>query len=165
MVLPMSIYLHVAQLVKNPSAVRETWVWSLGQEDPLEKGTATHSSILAWRIPWTIWGCKEPDATEWLSLSKFCRFSCITLPASLVGAHFSALNFRMWGFFGAQESQVLKYYSWYYNFLVADDLLDAWFCGGIWWVAPYPTLARNAPHSRLRLPLFHVLHNNHLSIL
>ena len=43
----------VAQLVKNPPAVRETWVWSLGREDPLEEGMATHSSILAWRIPWT----------------------------------------------------------------------------------------------------------------
>ena len=42
----------VAQLVKNPPAVWETWVWSLGWEDPLEEGAATHSSILAWRIPW-----------------------------------------------------------------------------------------------------------------
>ena len=41
----------VAQLVKNLPAVRETWVQSLGWEDPLEKGKATHSSILAWRIP------------------------------------------------------------------------------------------------------------------
>ena len=41
----------VAQLVKNPSAIQETWVRLLGWEDPLEKGTATHSSILAWRIP------------------------------------------------------------------------------------------------------------------
>ena len=41
----------VAQLVKNPPAMWETWVCSLGQEDPLEKGKATHSSILAWRIP------------------------------------------------------------------------------------------------------------------
>ena len=43
----------VAQMAKNPPAMRETWVQSLGWEDPLEKGTATHSSILAWRIPWT----------------------------------------------------------------------------------------------------------------
>ena len=42
----------VAQLVKNQSVMQETWVLSLGWEDPLEKGTATHSSILAWRIPW-----------------------------------------------------------------------------------------------------------------
>ena len=44
----------MAQLVKNPLAMWETWVRSLGWEDPLEKGMATHSSILAWRIPWTI---------------------------------------------------------------------------------------------------------------
>ena len=44
----------VAQLVKNPPAIWETWLQSLGWEDPLEKGKATHSSILAWRIPWTV---------------------------------------------------------------------------------------------------------------
>ena len=44
----------VVQLVKNLPAIQETWVWSLGWEDPLEKGKATHSSILAWRIPWTV---------------------------------------------------------------------------------------------------------------
>ena len=44
----------VTQLVKNPPAMLETWVRSLGWEDPLEKGTTTHSSILAWRIPWTL---------------------------------------------------------------------------------------------------------------
>ena len=44
----------VAQLVKNPPVIQETWVRSLGWEDPLEKGKATHSSILAWRIPWTV---------------------------------------------------------------------------------------------------------------
>ena len=42
----------VAQSVKNPPAMWETWVWSLGWEDPLEKGMATQSSILAWRTPW-----------------------------------------------------------------------------------------------------------------
>ena len=44
----------VAQQVKNPPAMWETWVQSLGWKDPLGKGTATHSSILAWRIPWTV---------------------------------------------------------------------------------------------------------------
>ena len=59
----------VAQLVKNPPAMWETWVQSLCWEDPLEKGKATHS-ILAWRIPWTIfpWGHKELDTTERLAL-------------------------------------------------------------------------------------------------
>ena len=60
----------MAQLVKNLPAIWETWVQSLGWEDPLEKGTATHSNIMAWRIPWTIspWGPKELDTTERLSL-------------------------------------------------------------------------------------------------
>ena len=53
------IYTHtytaslVAQTVKNPPAMQETWVQSLGQEDPPEKEMATHSSVLVWRIPWT----------------------------------------------------------------------------------------------------------------
>ena len=69
----------MAKQVKNPLSMRETWVQSLDWEDPLEKGTATHSSILAWRIPWTEepgrlcspLGCKELDETEQLSLSRF----------------------------------------------------------------------------------------------
>ena len=67
-------------MVKNVPAVRETWVQSLGCEDPLEKGKATHSRILAWTIPWTEepgipwteslfpWDQKELDMTEQLSL-------------------------------------------------------------------------------------------------
>ena len=66
----------VAQLVKHLPAMCETWVQSLGWEDPPEERTATHFSILAWRIPRTLatrflctWGCKESDLTEQLSLS------------------------------------------------------------------------------------------------
>ena len=62
----------VAQLVKNPPARRETWVWSLGWEDALEKGKATHSSILAWGIPWSPWDHKKSDTTERLSLCAKC---------------------------------------------------------------------------------------------
>ena len=59
------------QLVKNPPAMRETWVRSLGCEDPLEKGQATHSSILAWRIPWTSpWGSRVSFHFH------FSEFSC-----------------------------------------------------------------------------------------
>ena len=50
----------VAQMVKNLPAMQETEVWSLGWEDPLEKGVAIHSSILAWRIPWT----EEPGGLQ-----------------------------------------------------------------------------------------------------
>ena len=51
---------RVAQMVKNQLAMQETWVRSLGREDPLEKGMATHSSIPARRIPWT----EEPDGLQ-----------------------------------------------------------------------------------------------------
>ena len=61
----------MAQTVKHLSAVQETWVLCLGWEDPLQKGKATHSSILAWKIPWMeesggyrAWGRKESDTTE-----------------------------------------------------------------------------------------------------
>ena len=59
----------MAQLVKNPPAMWETLVRSLGWEDPLEKETATHSGILAWTVPWTLWGHKESDTTERHSVS------------------------------------------------------------------------------------------------
>ena len=61
----------VAQTVKNLPAVQETWVQSLGWEDPLEKGMFTHSSTTAWRIPWaegdSPWGLKESDTTKRLT--------------------------------------------------------------------------------------------------
>ena len=59
--------IHIwAQMVKNLPTMQEIWVLSLGQEDPLEKGMATHSSILAWRTPWTDHGITELDTTEQL---------------------------------------------------------------------------------------------------
>ena len=65
----------VAQMVKNLPAMQETQVWSLGQEDPLEKGMATHSSILAWKVSWTEepegyspWTHKESDINDQLTL-------------------------------------------------------------------------------------------------
>ena len=70
----------VFQMVKNLPAVQETWVWSLGWEDPLEKRMAIHSSNLAWRKSWTEepgrlqgyspWGCKELDMTEQLVCAR-----------------------------------------------------------------------------------------------
>ena len=56
----------VAQMVKNLHKMRETWVRSLCQEDPLEKGMATHSSILAWRIPWT----EEPARLKYMGSQR-----------------------------------------------------------------------------------------------
>ena len=60
---------QVIQWVKNPSAMQEmqeTWLWSLDQEDPLEEGMATHSSILAWRISWT----KDPGVLQSIELQR-----------------------------------------------------------------------------------------------
>ena len=56
----------VAQTVKNLPAMQETWIQSLGQEDTLEKGMATQSSILAWRIPWT----EDPGELEPMGLQR-----------------------------------------------------------------------------------------------
>ena len=56
----------VAQMVKNLPTMWETWVQSLGQEDPLEEGMATYSSILAWRIPWT----EEPGRLQTMGLQR-----------------------------------------------------------------------------------------------
>ena len=89
-------------LVKNPLAMQETWVQSLGREDPLEKEMATHSNILAWRIPWTEepgglynpWHHKESDSIEWARTGRWCKdmrrfqgaaaHSCIGLFCSLL---------------------------------------------------------------------------------
>ena len=75
---------HLAEMAKNLTAIQETWVRSLGQEDTLEKRMAIYSSILAWRIPWTKesgglyspWGCKESERIEQLTLIpiKVLRF-------------------------------------------------------------------------------------------
>ena len=56
----------MAQLVRNLPTMRETWVRSLGWEDPLEKGMATHSGILAWKIPWT----EEPGGPQSMGVIK-----------------------------------------------------------------------------------------------
>ena len=60
LLLPVTLYSLVAQMVTSPPAMQETWVLSLDQEDPLENGRATHSNILAWEIPWT----EEPSSLQ-----------------------------------------------------------------------------------------------------
>ena len=85
----------VAQLVKNLPAMWKTWVQTLVWEDPLEKGRATHSSILTWRTPWTVrsvyytplyspWDSEESDSIEWFSLSLFIRIFRASLVAQTV---------------------------------------------------------------------------------
>ena len=56
----------ITQMVKNPPAIQETWIQSLGQKDPLEKERATHSSIFAWRILWT----EEPGRLQFMGLQR-----------------------------------------------------------------------------------------------
>ena len=58
--------IHSLITVKNLHSMQETWVWFLGGEDPLEKGMTTHSSILAWRIPWT----EEPGQLQSMGLKR-----------------------------------------------------------------------------------------------
>ena len=84
-----------AQLVKIPPVMQETWVRSLGWEDPLEKGKATHSSILAWKIPWTI----QLDMTERVLLSLSCRLStgfCVTSSKPLLSMIFCGISWHLW---------------------------------------------------------------------
>ena len=64
----------VAQTVKNSPAMHKTWVQSLGWEDPLEESLATHSSILAWRVPRT----EEPGRLLWSTGSQRIRHNCVT---------------------------------------------------------------------------------------
>ena len=71
-------------MVKILPEKRETWIQSLDREDPLEKGVATHSSILAWRIPWTeapVHGVAESDTTEGIS-THACTGLCCCMKAS-----------------------------------------------------------------------------------
>ena len=117
----------VAQLVKNPPAMQETRVWSLGWEDILEKGKASYSSISAWRILWTtIHGV----AKRWTRLSDFCflfqaqsethrvrmwivtglsgeAYACLSLRNTV-------LNILLNNMLKSTESQKMKFYFWFY---------------------------------------------------
>ena len=64
----------VTQVVKRLPTTRETWVWSMGQEDSLEEQMATHSSILAWKIPWT----EEPGGLQFIGSQSWTRPSDFT---------------------------------------------------------------------------------------
>ena len=108
----------VTQLVKNPRAMQETWIQSLGWEDPLEKGKATHSSILAWRIPWT-W--KVLDTTEQLSLYTFHNdiFILSNLNSKIYKItnmmNFYEAKITLLGKFYKDISALVVYVSWFYS--------------------------------------------------
>ena len=69
--------------MKNPPAMPETWVPSLGQEDPLKKGKPTHSSVLAWRIPWT----EEPGGLQSMGSQELDTAKPLTLSLSEAKHH------------------------------------------------------------------------------
>ena len=80
----------VAQMVKNPPAMQEIWVSSLGQEDLLEKRMATHSSILAWEIPWTV----EPGGLQSMGSQKV-RHDLVTNPHTHTSHHALVLSWHI----------------------------------------------------------------------
>ena len=81
----------VAQKVKNLPAIQETWVWALGWEDPLEKGMATHSSTLAWRIPWT----EEPDGLQSMGSQSWTRLN-FTASQATGGGWWPSTRIQTW---------------------------------------------------------------------
>ena len=91
---------QVAEMVKNLPAMQEIWVQSLGWEDPLEEGVATHSSILVYRIPWTEepgpWGGKESGTTEWLTYTQKLLWCRLGFPSpSLIVSFIDSLLFML----------------------------------------------------------------------
>ena len=112
--------MHVPELslvvlrVKSLPAVQETWVRSLGWEDPLEKGMATHSSVLAWRIPrteeagglYSPWGCKESDTTEQLTHTLIIHLYMYISRNQLVNGSINLVAFN-WATQGPSFYQVL----------------------------------------------------------
>ena len=80
----------VAQMVKNLPTVQETWVRSLGQEDPLAKGMATYSSILAWRIPWT----EKPGGLKSMGSHRVRQNGVINTHTAFLGV--SSIIFLIW---------------------------------------------------------------------
>ena len=112
--------ISLAQTVKCVPTMRETWVWSLVREDPLEKEMATHSSIHAWKIPWT----KEPGGLQSMGLQRVGHDWMTSL-------HFTSRPSQeyMW-----REGKLRKF-----NFLIFLKLLD--FCFTILcWSLPYITM-------------------------
>ena len=113
----------VAQLVKDLPAVRETWVWSLGWEDPLEKVMATHSSFLPWKISWT----QEPGGLQYLfncGFNLYVEHLFMRLITILVSSLVECL-FKSFPFFYEIVFLMLSFESSLYN-LPINHLSDTW---------------------------------------
>ena len=119
----------VAQTVKNPATMQKTWVLSLGTEDLLEKGMATHSSILAWRIPWTYIVHGVAKSRTWLSNFHFQPFLvCCSVTALFHLAWFLqglAMLERMTRFHSFLRLDKIPLYV-YTMFLFTNPLIDIW---------------------------------------
>ena len=96
----------MSQTIKNPPPVWETWAWSLGWEDPLKESMATHSSILAWRIPST----EEPGGLQSMG-SQRVRRNWVT---------YTFLDFRISGFHYIQPFRKVLYHIPYFLFLTVE---------------------------------------------
>ena len=139
----------VTQAVKNLPAIRETWVRSLGWEDSLEKGMATHSNVLAWRSPWTEEpgglqprGCKESDTTKQLSsvwwgrkavagretasAAVFCLWVSSLFP-EMKNSHFliSRLHSLPWAF-SSDVTCRLSQQVWVFTLSLGSGMYEGW---------------------------------------
>ena len=101
----------VAQRLNRLPAMRETWVWSLGREDPLEKEMATHSSILDWKIPWT----EEPGGLQFMGLQRVRHDWASDLT---YGRNGGGINGRFFMYL-----KQLKFEPWVHRFIVLVFLL------------------------------------------
>ena len=113
----------MAQLVKNLPAMQETWVQSLGWKDPLKKEKATHSNILAWRIPWTVYiqsvgsqrvGCNRAPFA--FALSDSVDYTHFLLAAICLEYHLSSLHSELVSIFKAEVGLLEAVYSWVLSF-------------------------------------------------
>ena len=123
----------VAQMVKNPPAMQETWVRSLGQEDPLEEGMATHCSILAWRIPWTEelgglqslgsqrvghdWATQHKHGTRSKRISCMNSFTCLMFWSFYSEDKVSALLGPTWREGGWWSTRI-----WWINMVISNNI-------------------------------------------
>ena len=133
----------VAQMVKNPLPVWETWVWFLGWEDPLEEEMATHSSILAWRIPWT----REPVRLGWSDFARTHACLCDSLTSfkyydssTVWLSFFFRFNLHI-AVLSAEMSLIFLHFHHiqiYICFIFAQKHLLFCFLGKFKWVTKYP---------------------------
>ena len=109
----------MVQRVKNPPSMQETWVWSLGCEDPLKEGMTTHSSTLAWRIPWTeeprelqsmgSQSVKHDWVTKHSTIHSFIVYELIKITGRNTHEHFPVLSSILINWLGAQQEAIFMH--------------------------------------------------------